>query len=740
MSGTEPSDAALAAGVAPPDAEAVLALVGAHVASPLGRAELGRLRFHRDRNECERGQARWQQAQIWQQRRGGFRFAGFTDPAPQLQQARASSAGLDGRELLEIAAFLEAMAGLRASLLSEEAEAGGAPDEWPLLREWAAALPDLGALARTLRRALLPSGELADEASPELARLRKQRARQRQAIEAALAGEMQRLGAGTTGALQEELVTVRNDRYVLPVRAESRRRAPGVVHGASSSGQTVFVEPLATIELNNENIRLAEQEREEVIRILRELSRQVGAAAPELAAGAAICGRLELEAAKAGFAAAYGAGGAEFTDDTLRLDAARHPLLVATLRGREGRAVVPLTLQLGPERMLIVSGPNTGGKTVALKTVAVAVWMAQCGLPVCARRARLPLCDALWADVGDVQSIQQDLSTFSSHLVHIRGILAEATPHSLVLLDELGTATNPAEGAALAIEIAESLRGRGCWTLISTHHDEMKAWASQHPGRVANGSVAVDAATLAPTYQFRMGVPGVSAGLDMAARLGLPAAIVEGARSRLGSSQRQAAEYLQKLQQSLAEAEDKLRGAEAREREVAAREQAIAAHDRTWQQKQMTQLRAEMERRFAAFAEAGDRRWQKELDELKASLTAAQQRKLAAARARQRREAEEQWAAESAPALGEGKPAAAAPVVAHSGDQVRLRSLRAPARVLRRIEDGSYEVAAGAVRMQGAAGDIEAVIPAAGNAPAPTTGKSADRLTPAMLEVNLIGL
>jgi DNA mismatch repair protein MutS2 len=742
MTRPEPSDLALAPGVAPPDAEAVLALVGAHLSSPLGRGELARLRFQRERGECEGQQQRWQQAQVWQQRRGGFSFAGFSDPTPWVQQARASSGGLDGRELLEIAAFLEAMAGLRENLLEEDGDAGGAPGDWPLLTGWAAELPELGELARGLRRALLPSGEVADEASPELARLRRQRARQRQAIEAALAGEMQRLGTGASGALQEELVTVRNDRYVLPVRTEARRRAPGVVHGASGSGQTVFVEPLATIELNNENIRLGEQEREEVIRILRELSRQVAVAAPQLEEAAAICGRLELEAGKASFAAAYGGCGAEFGEEALQLDAARHPLLVATLRGRAGREVVPLSLQLAPERMLILSGPNTGGKTVALKTVAVGVWMAQCGLPVCARRARLPLCDAVWADVGDVQSIQQDLSTFSSHLLHIRGILAAATRHSLVLLDELGTATNPAEGAALAVAIAEFLRERGCWTLISTHHDEMKAWAGRHPGSVANGSVAVDPVTLAPTYRFRMGVPGISAGLDMAARLGMPPAIVEGARARLGSGQRQAAEYLRKLQENLAEAEEKLRGAEAREREVGAREQALAAHDRTWQQKQMAQLRAEMERRFTAFSEAGDRRWEKELDELKSSLTAAQQRKLSAARARQRREADEEWKAESAAGLGAARPAAAAgsAVLARPGDQVRLRTLRAPARVLRRLDDGSYEVAAGMVRMQVAAEDIEAVIPAAAPAPPATTGKSADRLTPAMLEVNLIGL
>ncbi|TAN24230.1 MAG: endonuclease MutS2 [Acidobacteria bacterium] len=727
------SDRALAPGAAPPDAEAVLALLAAYLATPLGGEALAALRFYRDREELERLQRRWSEAAVWRRERGAFPFAALGDPRPLLEDAAAGT--LDGPALVQIAAFAEQTGSLRANLLDA---AGQDPREsWPLLAELAEGLPRLDALAQGLRRALLPSGEVSDEASPELARLRRQLGRQRQLIESALGREMQKLGSGGDGALQDTLITVRNERFVLPVRAEARRRAPGVVHGASSSGQTVFVEPLETIELNNEAIRLREAEQAEQRRILRELSRQVAAAAPQIASAAGVCGALELEAAKARFAEDYAATRAEF-GEALELRQARHPLLVATLRGQADRAVVPLTLRLAPERMLIVSGPNTGGKTVVLKTVVVAAWMAQCGLPVCAGGAELPVFDALWADIGDVQSIQQNLSTFSSHLVHIRGILEAVTPASLVLLDELGTATNAAEGAALAIEIGAWLRERGCWTLISTHHDSLKAWASQQPGAVANGSVAVDPVTLAPSYQFRMGVPGVSAGLDMAERLGLPAAIIAGARGRLSREQVEAAEYLQKLQENLAAAEEQLRGLEARERAVGAREQALAAHDRTWQQKQMASLRAEMERRFAAFAEAGDRRWQHELEELKASLTAAQQRKLAAARSRQRREAAEAWQAESAAALGEESAAASSRPEVHPGDPVRLRGSRALARVLRRLADGGYEVAAGAVRMQVGAAEIEAVSPPA--RPAAASAADPDRLTPATLELNLIGL
>ncbi|MGH9414554.1 MAG: endonuclease MutS2 [Terriglobales bacterium] len=736
MTGTTgaPSDRALARGAAPPDAEAVLALLEAYLPTPLGRGALAGLRFQRDREELARLQQRWSEAGVWLRQRGGFSFASLLDPRPLLEGA--ASAALEGAELLHIASFAEHSAALRASVLGPGPDARADNRErWPGLAELADGVPDLGGLAQTLRGALLPSGELSDHASPELARLRRQLGHQRQLIEAALGREMQKLGASGEDALQDALVTVRNDRFVLPVRAEARRRAPGVVHGASSSGQTVFVEPLDTIELNNDHIRLREGEQAEQRRILRDLSRRVAAAAPDLAVAARVCGELELEAAKARFAQDYAATAVAF-GATVELEQARHPLLVASLRAQAGAEVVPLSVRFARERMLIVSGPNTGGKTVVLKTIAMAAWMAQCGLPVCARRAELPVLDALWADIGDVQSIEQNLSTFSSHLVHIRNILEAATPASMVLLDELGTATNAAEGAALAIAIADWLRTRGCWTLISTHHDSLKAWASEHAGAVANGSVAVDAVTLAPSYQFRMGVPGVSAGLAMAERLGMPAPIIAAARDQLSGEQRAAAEYLEKLQQNLAAAEEQLRGLEQREREVAAREHAIAVYDRTWQEKKQAALRAEMERRFAAFMEAGDRRWQRELNELKASLSAAQQRKLAAARARQRREAEEAWQAESSQALGLATAPAAAARQAHPGDAVRLRGSRTAARVLRRLADGGYEVAAGAVRLQVAADDLEVIDrPAAAPPPAP-----ADRLTPAAMELNVIGL
>ncbi|MGH9393717.1 MAG: endonuclease MutS2, partial [Terriglobales bacterium] len=257
------SDLATAAGVTLPDGAATLELVGGYLQTAMGRAELSRLRFHRDRAELEHLHRRCAQAQVWLGR-GGFGFGGLQDPSDLLDRARLAGAVLDAPELLQIASFLEAIAGLAAALLGQEREL------WPELAALAAGIPEVRELLQALRRALLPTGEVNDDASPELGRLRRRRTSQRQAIEAALAEQMRRLSG--EGVLQDELVTLRNERFVLPVRAEQRRRAAGVVHGASSSGQTLFVEPLETVELNNENIRLRDMEHAEVLRILAALT------------------------------------------------------------------------------------------------------------------------------------------------------------------------------------------------------------------------------------------------------------------------------------------------------------------------------------------------------------------------------------------------------------------------------------------------------------------------------------
>ncbi|MGH9677903.1 MAG: endonuclease MutS2, partial [Candidatus Acidiferrum sp.] len=343
---------------------------------------------------------------------------------------------------------------------------------------------------------------------------------------------------------------------------------------ASSSGQTVFVEPLETIEQNNDLVRMLEEEQAEVRRILAEMTQRIGAHAAEIEAAIEVLAELDLQFAKARFAEDYNCvaperdAGSQVPSAGIFLHAARHPLLERNLRAKDG-ALVPLSLAMeGPARQLIISGPNTGGKTVALKTVGLLALMFQSGIPLPAERAVLPLFDAVLADIGDYQSIEQNLSTFSAHVTNIDFIARTATRDSLVLLDELGSATDPEEGAALAVAIAHHFRERECLSIISTHHTALKVYAANTPG-VINAAVGFDEATLRPTYELRMGVPGASAGINIAQRLGLNETILSEARSRLRSQTQEISRFLDKLHADLRQVEEERAALQKREQEVA---------------------------------------------------------------------------------------------------------------------------------------------------------------------------
>ncbi len=310
----------------------------------------------------------------------------------------------------------------------------------------------------------------------------------------------------------------------------------GVIHASSGSGQTVFVEPLETIHLNNELVRLREEELREIHRLLREFTGRLRAHAGEIASTAAAMGRLELRFAKAEFAGEFDCCIPKLSAESRRrivLREARHPLLENILRPR-GKRVEPLTMALeGERRTLLISGPNTGGKTVALKTAGLLALMAHAGLPVPAIEAEFPLFDQVLADVGDHQSLQESLSSFSAHIGSVRSMLERATADSLVLLDELGRATDPEEGGALGVALLERFRALGAFTLASTHLMAMKVYGASTAG-VLIGSMGFDEQTLEPTYVLRLGAPGKSAGLDIASRLGLDASLIEDARRRCG--------------------------------------------------------------------------------------------------------------------------------------------------------------------------------------------------------------
>src|SRR5438309_3845867 len=449
--------------------------------------------------------------------------------------------------------------------------------EWNAVAVLSTAIMDFTDFLRAFRNKILPDGTLDDRASPELARIRRDMEKQKRLIQDSLRGYLRKLAEG--GTVQDELVTIRGERLVIPVQVEQKRRVQGVVHGASSSGQTVFVEPLKTIEQNNELVRMLDEELAEIHRILLEMTRRIGQSSDAILAANQTLAELELQFSKARFAEKYNCVAAVLVEPSgarLVLHNARHPLLERNLRAKGGR-VVPVSIELeGERRQLIITGPNTGGKTVALKTLGLLALMAQAGIPVPADRAELPVFDSVLADIGDYQSIEQNLSTFSAHITNIAFISRTATPQSLVLLDELGSATDPEEGAALAVAIADHFRRLCCITIISTHHTSLKVYGA-NTGGVVNASVGFDEATLQPTYQLKVGVPGASAGINIAQRLGLDPSIIESARSRIGRQTQDVGRFLDRLHAELRQAERERQAAQQREQDLAREQKRLEA-------------------------------------------------------------------------------------------------------------------------------------------------------------------
>jgi DNA mismatch repair protein MutS2 len=483
----------------------------------------------------------------------------------------------------------------------------------------------LAAIASEVDRRVEEDGSgLRDNASPLLRRLRNElRAGRHRVTE-----ELARLArsAELRDHLQETFVTDRGGRPVLAVKLSDRAHVPGIVHDASSSGQTLFVEPLAVVELNNRLAEAASAEREEVERILAELSSRVGASAGALDVVVERVAALDLALACGSVSRRW--RGAEVTvADEVRLLGARHPLL-------PDESVVPVDLDLGDLRALVVSGPNTGGKTVALKTLGLAALLHQAGLRPPADHAVLPVFDAVLADIGDQQSIQMSLSTFSGHMSNIVRVLGSATPRSLVLLDELAAGTDPSEGSALAQALLERLSAQARLTVVTTHYAELKEWASSTPG-AANAATAYDVETDTPLYRVALGRAGTSHALRVAERLGLDPAVVADARERVVPALLRAAELL-------AEAEDSERRARE-ERAAAAAERDEAERLAEQERRKLAERDAEIERvRASSEAEraAARERAERELEEARAELKALREEIGAARKAeRQRRRA-----------------------------------------------------------------------------------------------------
>jgi DNA mismatch repair protein MutS2 len=510
-------------------------------------------------------------------------FGSLAEPEAWLARLAVPASVLSIGELLDATSLMDLVSSVR-QIFKEDAA------KHPQLSARAAAVADLRHLSTAIRRAILPNGEISDDASPQLRRIRTGIAQGRDKIRRSLESILRARGE-TTG---EDYVTLRNDRFVIPVRASERRNVPGVVHGASSTGQTVFVEPLEAIDLNNRLVQLSEEELVEISRILTELTERLRADRGPLKAAARQIAHLDSIFARARFAREIDCVMPTFQEGNfLRLDAARNPVLEAKLRPL-GRQAIPLSLALGgDETVMVISGPNTGGKTVALKSVGLAALSAQSGIPVAAERADLPTFDRILADIGDEQSIAADLSTFSAHIVNLKSMIDVATDRSLILVDEMGTGTAPEEGAALAVALLEEFRARRALTIATTHHDRLKSYASTTFG-IVNAAMEFDEENLRPTYRLLVGVPGTSSGIEIARRLGLPPRVVEHARASLSPESREARDLIAYLHHSRDEMEQIKQ--QARE-ELAQLETERRSLQTEWVERQKRRI-AELERNF----------------------------------------------------------------------------------------------------------------------------------------------
>ena len=704
-----------------------------YASSPPGQAQIAALAASTDGEWIANQQRLTEEIREFRRVEGRFDFSGLLDISRLLENSRIAGAALETSAIRDVILAVDRAAEWREIALHPPA---AMKLEWNAVAALSSAIADFTEFLRSVRNKIAPDGTIEDRASPELARIRRDMEKQRRVIQESLRGYLRRLAEG--GAVQDELITIRGERFVIPVKIEQKRRVQGVVHGASSSGQTVFVEPLETIEQNNELVRLLDEELAEIHRILLEMTRRIGERAGDIAAAVEALAELELQFAKARFAEDYNCVAVELNEhgeasdgrgrpslrehrngqQSLILRNARHPLLERNLKSKGGE-VVPISLELeGERRQLIITGPNTGGKTVALKTVGLLALMAQAGIPVPADRAEMPVFDAVLADIGDYQSIEQNLSTFSAHVTNIDFISRTATVQSLVLLDELGSATDPEEGAALAVAIAEHFRHIACMAVISTHHTSLKVYGA-NTASVVNASVGFNETTLQPTYELKIGVPGASAGINIAQRLGLNPSIIDAARSRLGSQARDVGQFLDRLHAELREAEGERLRLCTREKELAQEQARLAAEGKKEQQAKIK----EMEKKLDTLLSDFEYHARESVNAIQDRAAAQKLSKDAERRiAKLRREFREQFdSAVVAHSTGadRGDPNAQPQMVKQvsQGDTVKLKSVGRPAVVARKLDDEHFEVEIGAMKMRIARSDIAEVLARATDSP-----------------------
>lgn len=678
-------------------------------------------------------------------KRASFGFGSLRDISGILAKLTIQQFALEPAELLSVLAHLELASALRAGFHDIP------PDERRQLSEITALIGKIAgfrSLAGQVKRTILPSGEIDDRASAELRKIRAEISSLRARILATLE---RMLDANTASAAQDDIITIRNDRFVIPIRSEHRGKMPGVVHGISSSGHTVFIEPLSTIDSNNEMVKLHELELQEIERILMELTTAIAERREEIAALEDVFAQLDFAFGMAKFSREYDCA-APVIDEHLPLDLTevRHPLLDRKLRQRNARAV-PISLTLEFERcsVMIVSGPNAGGKTVALKTIGLAVWMAHAGLHIPGSSARVPLLRELLADIGDHQSVEASLSTFTAHMAAIKEMLECADERTLVLLDELGSGTDPDEGAALGEAIIDHFQDRGAMVMATTHAPALKMHALNRAG-ILNASVEFDERTLSPTFRLITGVAGTSKGLEIARRAGIPREIVDHANSRRTPSDVQTQHYLDELKRHVQQQRDLTSALDEERQAVAARYQEL---ERSYQRKR-AELERATEKKLAELVTKFERRADEVIAELRAktplaggpsrmpTLQKSRERKVAALAREFRRELRSSAPATAESVATETPDAMARPILTgedlRAGDRVLVTTVNREG-IVQSVSAETAEVLVGSLRMRLAMRDLAKI--ASGS-----RAKTAPRLDYRLLEredappeLNLLG-
>ena len=707
---------------------AVLEMLEREAVSEMAKSRARALTPSTDEAEVRRRLAETSAARGMMITRGSPGFSGVKDVRASLQRADMGGV-LNTRELLDIAGLVAAARAAKAYA------AGDGKGEKTCIDYIFQSLQANRFLEDKITSSIAGEEEIADAASSELASIRRliraASARVREALQKIISSP------SYAKALQEPIITTRSERYVVPVKAEFKNAVPGLVHDVSGSGATLFIEPMAAVKANNELRELRAREKAEIERILAELSADCAEHADGISLDFDLLVRLDLIFAKAKLSYALDAVEPEISGREIRLHRARHPLLAKD-------SAVPIDLELGGAYdTLVITGPNTGGKTVTLKTIGLLCVMAACGLHIpAASDSAVPVFTGVLADIGDEQSIEQNLSTFSSHMTNIVRILDECGENTLVLFDELGAGTDPTEGAALAISIIEYARKCGAVIAATTHYAELKVYATNEKG-VMNASCEFDVATLKPTYRLLVGIPGKSNAFAISERLGVPAEIIADARGRIGTesaSFEATLEKLEEVRQALErdreEAEKKLREAEANRKESA----KIRVELELRLDKAEVKARRDAERIIASARETAEAAFA-EIDRMRSQVNAEEDHRAAnEARTnllRSLNEAEESFA--ERPAMPQEAKKPGRPAV--KGDTVELLSMGVNAEVVDVNRDGTLALRAGAMNLTAKQSEVRVIEKPRQKKKGPSSpGGAALRAAPMPAELDLRGM